>query len=95
MDQQESRTLKLTNRRGLHARAAAQFVDTVHKFNAPVSVIKGRKSVSGDSIMELMMMLASYGDAIEIKAEGPQSSQVLNALETLITNKFGEEGCKV
>lgn len=81
----------ITNQRGLHARAAAKFVKTVESFEAEVSVTHKGQTVSGNSIMGLMMLAAAPGTTIEIDAEGPQADDVLTALQTLIGDKFDEE----
>ncbi|WP_332059887.1 HPr family phosphocarrier protein [Bartonella sp. CB74] len=86
-----SRHLNICNKRGLHARASAKFVQTVDNFNAIVEVEKDEKTVGGSSIMGLMMLAASSGCNITIHVSGPEAIDALDALETLIKNKFGEE----
>ncbi|WP_336287649.1 MULTISPECIES: HPr family phosphocarrier protein [unclassified Bartonella] len=86
-----SRHLNICNKRGLHARASAKFVQTVDNFNAIVEVEKDEKTVGGSSIMGLMMLAASSGCNITIHVSGPEATDALDALETLIKNKFGEE----
>jgi phosphocarrier protein len=83
--------LNIVNSRGLHARASAKFVQTVEKFDAEVTVTRGGESVGGTSIMGLMMLAAGPGTSITIAACGPQAADVLAALETLITGRFGEQ----
>lgn len=90
-DQAESRQLTIINKRGLHARASAKFVQLVDSFNAHVRVEKDGMSVGGTSIMGLMMLAASPGCCIQISASGLQAVAVLDALEQLIGDKFGEE----
>lgn len=86
-----SRTVTIINRRGLHARAAAKFVQTVADFDAKVSVCKDGVEVSGSSIMGLMMLAAAAGCEIEIRASGQQSDAALDALAALVRRKFDED----
>jgi phosphocarrier protein len=86
-----SRELLIINKRGLHARASAKFVQMVEAFNAQVSVSKDGTTVGGTSIMGLMMLAASTGSTIEVSASGPQAEEALEALERLVADKFGEE----
>ena len=81
----------IRNRKGLHARASAKFVQTASSFNAEVSVEKDGMKVGGTSIMGLMMLAASPGCRIRISATGPQAAAVLEALEALVADRFGEE----
>ncbi len=85
------RTLKICNIRGLHARASAKFVTLTGEFDASVSVSKDGSSVCGASIMGLMMLAAAIGEQITLIAKGNQSKALLDALEELVANKFGEE----
>jgi phosphocarrier protein HPr len=84
------RSLEITNIRGLHARASAKFVQLVSGFDAEVEVEKDGMKVGGTSIMGLMMLAASPGCCINVSATGPQAAQAMDALEALITDKFGE-----
>lgn len=86
-----SRVYTIVNQRGLHARASAKFVQLVDSFDAKVTVEKDGVTVGGTSIMGLMMLAASPGCSIHVSAEGDDAVQLLNALEELIVNKFGEE----
>ncbi|MFO0996870.1 MAG: HPr family phosphocarrier protein [Alphaproteobacteria bacterium] len=81
----------IVNRRGLHARAAARFVETAHKFDAEVHVRKGITEVSGRSVMDLMMLAASTGVEIEIKAQGREAEQAMAALVRLVEERFHED----
>jgi phosphocarrier protein len=85
------RTLEIVNKKGLHARASAKFVQTVERFDAQVRVTRGHETVGGTSIMGLMMLAASPGCCIRVTAEGEQAAEVMAALETLIASRFGEE----
>jgi phosphocarrier protein HPr len=84
------RDLKIVNRRGLHARAAAKFVELVGQFEASVTVSKDGQSVSGTSIMGLMMLAASIGCVISVQAEGSDAAQALEALSGLVGSGFNE-----
>jgi phosphocarrier protein len=86
-----SRELLIVNKRGLHARASAKFVQMVESFDAMVTVSKDGTTVGGTSIMGLMMLAASTGSSIEVAASGRQAEEALNALENLVAQKFGEE----
>ena len=85
-----TRELEICNKRGLHARASAKFVQTVEKFDADVKVTRGQESVGGTSIMGLMMLAAGPGTTITIEASGPQAREVVEALSSLISGRFTE-----
>jgi phosphocarrier protein HPr len=84
------RTVTICNRRGLHARAAAKFVKLAEQFDAEVTVNKNDASVSGVSIMGLMMLAAAAGSAIEIYAEGIEAEAAAEALAHLVESGFDE-----
>ncbi len=86
-----SRELLIVNKRGLHARASAKFVQMVETFDAAVTVSKDGMTVGGTSIMGLMMLAASPGTTVLVSASGNQAAEALNALDQLVQNKFGEE----
>jgi len=86
-----SRSIEIVNKRGLHARASAKFVQLVDGYDAHVRVSKDGMTVGGTSIMGLMMLAASPGCCIEVSASGEQAESVLDALQVLIADKFGEE----
>ena len=86
----EIRVATIKNELGLHARAAAQFVQAAAKFRAEVTVAKDGEEVNGKSILSLMMLAAPIGSEIVIKAEGDDAIEVLDTLLELIDNKFGE-----
>ena len=90
-DTKAERTLTICNERGLHARAAAKFVKLAGEFEAVITVEKDGQSVDGRSIMGLMMLAAGIGTTICVASEGSQSSAALDAVEALVTDKFGEE----
>ena len=85
------RSFEIVNKRGLHARASAKFVQLVDSYDAHVRVSKDGMTVGGTSIMGLMMLAASPGCCIDVRASGEQADAVLDALGTLIADKFGEE----
>jgi phosphocarrier protein HPr len=86
-----SRELLIVNKRGLHARASAKFVQMVDTFDADINVSKDGMTVGGTSIMGLMMLAASPGCTIEVSASGTQAEAALEALAQLVANRFGEE----
>jgi len=86
-----SRTVAMTNRRGLHARASAKFVTLAASLPAEVEVEKDGNRVCGTSIMGLMMLGAAYGDSIVIHSEGEGAERALDALVELVEARFGEE----
>lgn len=86
-----SREFLIINKRGLHARASAKFVQMVESFNAQVTVSRDGTTVGGTSIMGLMMLAASTGCSIEVSATGAEAVAALDGLEKLIADKFGEE----
>ena len=85
------RDVLIVNQRGLHARASAKFVQTASQYNADISVEKDGMKVGGTSIMGLMMLAASPGCRIRVSANGPDARAALDALEELISARFGEE----
>ena len=85
------REVTISNRRGLHARAAAKFVQLAGNFDAEVLVAKNETVVPGASIMALMMLAAGPGCELELRADGPEAEAALDALERLVTDGFGEE----
>jgi phosphocarrier protein len=87
-----SRELPIINKRGLHARASAKFVQMVERFEADVWVTKGSETVGGTSIMGLMMLSAGPGSSIVVSAAGPDAQAALDAITELVASKFNEEG---
>ena len=86
-----SRTLEIRNRRGLHARASAKFVNLASQLPAEVIVEKDGNRVTGTSIMGLMMLGAAMGDTIVIHCEGDGCGEALDQLAAMVEDKFGEE----
>jgi phosphocarrier protein len=87
-----TRTVTVTNKRGLHARAAAKFVMMAERFGASVDVIRDGQSVPARSIMGLMMLGAGKGALIELRAEGWDAKEALDALAELVESGFDEQG---
>jgi len=85
------REFGICNRKGLHARASAKFVQTVEKFDAEVRVSRCGETVGGTSIMGLMMLAASPGTSITVEATGREAAEVIEALAALIGSRFGED----
>ena len=87
-----TRRLTILNKRGLHARASAKFVQTVEKFDASVTVAKDGMRVGGTSIMGLMMLAAGINSTIVVSAAGAEAEAALDAIEALVADRFGEDG---
>lgn len=85
------RTLRIINEKGLHARASAKFVEVVEAHDAQAQVMKDGMSVSGDSIMGLLMLAASRGTSIDVTCSGAEAEKLADALEALVANRFGED----
>jgi phosphocarrier protein HPr len=84
------RTVQIVNKNGLHARPAAEIVKLAAKFESEITLVKDDLDVNGKSIMGVMMLAAECGSDITLRAEGPDAEQALDALATLVGNKFGE-----
>ncbi len=80
------------NKLGLHARPASLFVRTSNRFQADITVQKGKQKVNGKSIMGIMMLAAGPGSKIIIRAEGADAQQAVEELEALVNSNFGEKG---
>ena len=85
------RELAIVNQRGLHARASAKFVKCAEGFDADIRVSRDGMTVPATSIMGLMMLAAAMGTFVTIEASGPQASDAVEALETLVAAKFDED----
>ncbi|MCC5978271.1 MAG: HPr family phosphocarrier protein [Salinarimonas sp.] len=85
-----ARRLPIVNRKGLHARASAKFVQLVEKYDAQVTVTRCGETVGGRSIMGLLTLAAARGTSIDVVAEGAQAREVLEALTALLAGRFGE-----
>lgn len=86
-----TRVLTIVNEKGLHARASAKLVEVVEGFDAEAEVAKDGMSVTGDSIMGLLMLAASRGCQIEVSTTGVDAEALANAIEALVADRFGEE----
>ena len=86
-----SQLFTIINDKGLHARAAARFVEVVERFKSEVTVEKDGLEASGSSIMGLLMLAASKGTKIKVTSHGKDSEEMISALDTLINSKFGED----
>jgi phosphocarrier protein len=86
-----SQEVLITNKRGLHARASAKFVNLASELGTPIEVEKDANRVCGTSIMGLMMLGAGVGDMITIHVSGDHADEVLARLVTLVQERFGEE----
>ena len=86
-----TRVLEIRNKKGLHARASAKFVQTVEKFDADVKVRRGQEVVGGTSIMGLMMLAAGPGSSITVEATGREANEVVEALAALVGGRFTEQ----
>jgi len=85
------REIEIINKKGLHARASAKFVQTAEQFDAAITVTRGHESVGGTSIMGLMMLAAGPGITITIQATGKEAAAAVDALCALVAARFGEE----
>lgn len=83
-------TLPIVNERGLHARASAKFVEVVEAHDAEAEVSRDGMTVSGDSIMGLLMLAAAKGTSISLRTTGAQADDLAKALAALVANRFGE-----
>ena len=86
-----TRSVTIINKLGLHARAAARFVQEASAFESSINVRHAGKEVNGKSIMGMMMLAAAQGKSIDIIANGNDEDAALDTLETLIKDRFGED----
>jgi phosphocarrier protein len=86
-----TRVVEIVNKKGLHARASAKFVQIAEKYKSAVTVTRGNETVGATSIMGLMMLAAGPGTLITVRASGPDAIDAMDALCTLVTSGFGEE----
>ena len=90
MEEPVKRTLKIVNEKGLHARASARLAELVEGFDAEATVSKDGMSVTGDSIMGLLMLAASRGTSITVATTGAEATALAEAIEALVSDGFGE-----
>jgi phosphocarrier protein len=85
------RVVTIENKNGLHARPAAEIVKLAARFKSDIRLARDDLEVNGKSIMGVMMLAAEYGAALNVRAEGPDAKEAVDALSTLISNRFGEK----
>jgi len=85
------RDVQIVNKKGLHARASAKFVQLAEQFDATITVTRHNETVGGTSIMGLMMLAAAPGTSIRIACSGKDAAAAMEALSTLVADRFGEE----
>ena len=86
-----SREITIVNKLGLHARAAAKFVNLASSFESEILLRRNGQSVNGKSIMGVMMLAAAKGTTLELSAEGSDAENALRQLDALVADRFGEE----
>ncbi len=86
-----SREMRIVNRKGLHARATAKFVQCVDRFDAEITVTRCGETVGGDSIMGILTLGAGLGSSITVSASGAQANEAIEALAALVAARFGED----
>lgn len=84
------RSVEIVNKNGIHARPAAEIVKTAGKFKSHITLAREDLEVNGKSIMGVMMLAAEYGSSVQVRADGPDASEAIDAIASLIANKFGE-----
>ncbi len=85
------RELKIINRKGLHARASAKFVNCAELFDADMTVTRCGETVGGTSIMGLLTLAAAQGTTVTVSATGAQAQEAIDAIDALLASGFGEE----
>jgi phosphocarrier protein HPr len=85
------KTMMIQNELGLHARAATKLVQLASKFPCEITVSKDGHEVNGKSIMGVLMLVASKGTKVHLRAKGERATEALDALGKLIDDKFGED----
>ena len=84
------RTVQILNKNGLHARPAAEIVKLAAKYRSEITIARDGTEVNGKSIMGVMMLAAECGASIVLRAQGDDAEQAIDAIATLIANKFGD-----
>jgi phosphocarrier protein HPr len=90
-DDSVSRTITIQNELGMHARAATKFVQLAGKFGCEVFISKDGHEVNGKSIMGVLMLVASKGSVVTVRARGERAAEAVAGLAKLIEEKFGED----
>jgi phosphocarrier protein NPr len=85
------RTLTITNKLGLHARAATQLVQLANTFDAEITLLKDGKSASAQSVLGLMMLEGSHNKQVDVLCEGEDAAAAMEAIEALFSHKFNED----
>ncbi len=85
------RDVRITNRLGLHARAAARFVHTANRFRSRISAARDGRTMDGKSILGILLLAASQGSTLTLEADGEDEDLALEALARLVESGFGEE----
>jgi len=85
-----SQPVTIINKLGLHARAAAKFVTLASQFQSEIQLTRGNRTVNGKSIMGVMLLAASKGTDLELRADGEDEKQAIEAIVNLINNRFDE-----
>lgn len=85
------KSIKIENRLGLHARAAARFVEKANQFESTVQLVKGNAKVDGKSILGLLTLAAAKGTSLQLLTDGPDEDEASSALIELIKSRFGEQ----
>ncbi len=85
------RELPIINRKGLHARASAKFVQCAEHFDSDITVTRAGETVGGTSIMGLLTLAAAQGTSVVVSAKGPDAAQALDAITALLASRFGED----
>ena len=83
--------MRITNRLGLHARAAARFVQTANRFRSKITLSRDGRSMDGKSILGILLLAAARGTAITVEAAGSDEQAAVDALVQLVESGFGEE----
>jgi phosphocarrier protein len=84
------RTVRITNRNGIHARPAAEIVKLASKFGCEITLVRDDLEVNGKSIMGVMMLAAEFGSTVILRAKGPDADSAVEQLAGLIATRFGE-----
>ena len=85
------KNLQIVNKLGLHARAAAKFVELASGFSSHIELAKGERTVNGKSIMGIMMLAAACGTTVTLSADGEDEADAIRQITALINNRFGED----
>ena len=85
------KTVTIINKLGLHARAAAKFVNLASRFESDVCLISSERRADGKSIMGIMMLAAPQGTSVELEIDGTDEQIMMDELVDLVNNRFGEE----